>query len=150
MRPSELIFCNEKLSHLGSKLFEKIMIIYKNGNWGRALNTRLSSQIKWDLFQLLQYSDMKFFVLFLIHHEEDSVRRQVEAPLWSHSWIHTPFFFSDDWNHSRLHGSPFLFQVQTNIVSGKKKRYLLKLSYLLFVLGVHTQRGLGLPRWHLW
>ena len=36
MRPSEVIFCNEKLSHLGSKLFEKIMIIYKNGIWGES------------------------------------------------------------------------------------------------------------------
>ena len=46
---------------------------------------------------------------------------------WKHLCEVTPeftllfFFFPDDWNHSRLHGSPFLFQVQTNIVSEKKK-----------------------------
>lgn len=55
-------------------------------------------------------------ILFLIHHEEDSIRRQAEASVWKLHLKSHPFFFPDNSPLSGLHRSPFLLlQVQRNI-----------------------------------
>ena len=99
----------------------------------------LSGQRKWDLviyFSTLTWSCL--YYMFLIHHEEDPVRRQVGASVWkSHLSSHSFFFFLR-----------WLVVPSTNKhdVSDLKKqkapRHLLRLPCSLFDTGPCTQQGL--------